>query len=315
MPIAIRWESVAAFRLRPWQFAALVIAVCAITIGSIYYYQSREKPLAELMRHLPPRDGITVYINLRALRDSGILERISGSSVTQEPEYRAFVQQTGFDYRQDLDSVLARFTPKVNYVLLTGRFHWRDLTEYAANSQGRCQGGYCQMAGSEPDRKISFLAVNSRILGLAVSASPGSAFDLTSKRPPLAEPPPPAPFWMRFSPSILRSNEKFPAGTRLFAKALGDADKVTLSIDLEGEQLVAKLEARAHSSLAAQSLLNQMTGLTELMKAYIARSGQKPNPADLSGVITGGTFTRQESVVRGRWPLDWAFIDALGGVG
>lgn len=302
-------------RPRPWQFVAFAVILCIVTIGSFYFYQSREKKLPELMRYLPPRDGITMYLDLRAVRDSGILDRISGAPVSQEPEYRAFVQQSGFDYRQDLDTVLARFTPKVSYILLTGRFRWDDLTRYVTSSGGQCHGGYCQMSGSEPDRKISFLAVNRRTLGLAVSATPGSAFDLAQKHPEQAGTLSSDPFWVSFTPSALRSNEKFPAGTRLFARALADADKVTISIGPEGGRLVAQLEAHAHSPLAAQSLLNQMTGLTDLVRNYIARLGQKPNPADLSGVLTGGSFSRKGNIVRGRWPLDWSFIDSLGGAG
>jgi hypothetical protein len=300
------------YRLRPWQVSVLVIVVCAITVGSIFLYQGREKPVSELIRYLPPGEGVILYLDLRALRNSGILDRITGSPVAQEPEYRAFVKQTGFDYRQDLDSVLARFTPVNTYLILTGRFQWNDLREYVLNSQGKCRNGYCQMAGSEPNRKISFLALNSRILGLAVGASPGAAYDFGIKRPRSGEAPPASPIWMTFSPAALRSSEKFPGGTQLFAKALADADRVTFTIGPEGQTLTAGLEARCHSSLAAQSLLNQMTGLTELVRTYIARSGQKPNPSDLSGVLTSGTFTRQDSVVRGRWPLEWAFVDALG---
>lgn len=292
-----------------------MVALCACTIGAVYYFQSREKKLPELMRYLPQREGITVYLNLRLLRDAGILDRINGAAVTQEPEYQAFVQQSGFDYRQDLDSVLARFTPKVNYILLTGRFRWRDLNRYVIQSGGQCQRGFCRMNGSEPDRKISFVAVNGRTLGLAVGPTPGSAYDLTKKRSEAAGPLPEEPVWLSFSPSALRSNEKFPAGTRLFAKALADADRVTLSIGFEGGKVMAKLEAQSHSSLAAQSLLNQMQGLTELVRSYLARSGQKPNPADMSGVVTSGEFSREGNVVRGRWPLEWSFIDALAGAG
>ncbi|MCX6619894.1 MAG: hypothetical protein NTY38_02210 [Acidobacteria bacterium] len=301
-----------AYRLRPWQFSALVIFLCAVIIGSVYFFQGRERTVAEQMRHLPAAEGVTLYLDLRALRSSGILARIAGAPGVQEPEYRAFVKQTGFDYRQDLDSVLARFTPGATYLILTGHFHWNELAAYVLNSQGQCRNGFCKMAGSEPDRQISFLAYTNRILGMAVSASPEAAFALAARRPASTELLPASPFWMTFSPSFLRSSEKFPGGTRLFAKALADADRVTLTVGQEGQQLAAGLEARCHSSLAAQSLLNQMTGLTELVRRFIARSGQTPNASDLSGVLTSGTFTRQENVVRGRWPLDWAFIDALG---
>jgi hypothetical protein len=262
---------------------------------------------------LPRADGVTLYLDLRALRNSGILDRITGEPVAQEPEYRAFVQQTGFEYRQDLDSVLAKFTPRGTYLILTGRFQWSDIAKYVVQSDGKCRNGFCEMAGSEPDRKISFLALNRRTLGLVVSTNSGAAFDFRTRRPLPSDPPPASPFWMTFSPAVLRTSEKFPSGTRLFAKALADADRVTLTVGQDGTHLVAGLEARCHSSLAAQSLLNQMIGLTELVRSYIARTGQKPNPSDLSGVLTGGTFTRQESVVRGRWPLEWGFVDALGG--
>ena len=49
-------------------------------------------------------------MNAAALRDAGMLDAILGNTVNEEADYRDFVSQTGFDYKTDLDQVLAKFT-------------------------------------------------------------------------------------------------------------------------------------------------------------------------------------------------------------
>ena len=53
---------------------------------------------------LPADRATLVYIDTDALRKSGLLDLLAGSKAAEEADYRKFVEQTGFDYRTDLDA-------------------------------------------------------------------------------------------------------------------------------------------------------------------------------------------------------------------
>ena len=57
----------------------------------------------------------------------------------------------------------------------------------------------------------------------------------------------------------------------------------------------------------------QLEEATELLKNLIAREKKKPNPSDLSGVLTSGAFRREDRRVLGRWPIDRRFLQSLTG--
>ena len=57
---------------------------------------------------------------LAAIRNSGLLEKLFGSTVGEEAEYKTFLQRTGFDYKRDLDTVLMSSASGVHYLLLKG---------------------------------------------------------------------------------------------------------------------------------------------------------------------------------------------------
>jgi hypothetical protein len=43
----------------------------------------------------------------------------------------------------------------------------------------------------------------------------------------------------------------------------------------------------------------------------IEREKLKPNPHDLSGLLTAGVFKQQDKRVTGHWPLDRGFVESL----
>ena len=61
------------------------------------------------------------------------------------------------------------FAPDGKYMLLKGRFDWKSLRGYVRGSDGLCNNSFCRMAGSTPDRRISFFPVQSNLMALAVS--------------------------------------------------------------------------------------------------------------------------------------------------
>ena len=66
---------------------------------------------ASLLMRLPTLDAAVVGIDFDTLRLGGVLGMLTGPKGGVEPEYQAFVRETGFDYTRDLDYVMASFSP------------------------------------------------------------------------------------------------------------------------------------------------------------------------------------------------------------
>ncbi len=100
-----------------------------------------------------------------------MLDLLAGSKAAEEPDYRRFVEQTGFDYRTDLDAVRGGVLHGDVYFALRGRFEWKQLAEYARDRRAESAvNAMCEMPASTPERHISFYPLKSDVLALAVSA-------------------------------------------------------------------------------------------------------------------------------------------------
>ena len=100
----------------------------------------------------------------------------------------------------------------------------------------------------------------------------------------------------------------------LAVKALEEAQVVTLGLHPGGTGGELRLRAECATETAAAGVENQLRGVTGVFRKYLENVQQKPNPADLSGILTTGTFSRQGLLVTGRWPLERAFLaNLLGG--
>jgi hypothetical protein len=64
----------------------------------------------------------------------------------------------------------------------------------------------------------------------------------------------------------------------------------------------------------AAVLKAQMESITALLKKFLRLEKQQPNTADLSGILTAGSFERSGTHVKARWPVPKAFVDALTGL-
>jgi hypothetical protein len=105
---------------------------------------------------------------------------------------------------------------------------------------------------------------------------------------------------------------RYPAGTRLFAKALESAERAVFTLSPAKGDLELAVKVTCQSEQAADALTAQLRGVTELLQKLIAREAQKPSSSDLSGLLTAGTFERRDRHVFGRWPVPRALIDSLG---
>ncbi|MEN6532969.1 MAG: hypothetical protein ABFD89_04860 [Bryobacteraceae bacterium] len=300
-------------KLHPVILLLIAVCVCAGVFGGIYWYRSHSDP-GELLSYFPRGEAVVLSVDAGALRRVGVLDMLAGSNVAEEPEYKAFVGKTGFNYRDDVDRILVSFQRESTYYLITGRFDWKKIRAYAIDQGGECRHSSCRMPGSVPTRNISFFPLRSGIMALAVSTSPWAAGNLTSRNP--GQPafrPPSDPVWLFVPASRLRDASRLPAGTRLFAKAMEPAEQLTLSLAARQGNFEALLDVTCRSTEDASLLSLQMQGVTELLRKLLARANQKPSPGDFSGVLAEGTFRHEEKRVIGRWPLRREFLESLAG--
>lgn len=301
------------FRWHNWMAAILVVAACVGIGGGLVWYRSRLiPPLSERMSRLPA-GGTVIQLDLESMRRSGLFALLSGGNVTEDPDYRSFVAATGFNYREDLDSVLLGFAGADVFVVATGRFDWKAIQTHTERSGGKCWNGVCRLPASTSPRVISFTPFTRGMIGMAVSSDEWAVVRLQNRTPsPLALPD--APVWVGGVGRTWSESASLPAGTKLFAKALEEAQVVTLGLHLGGTGAELRLRADCGTETAAAGVENQLRGVTGVFRKYLENVQQKPNPADLSGILTTGTFSRQGLVVTGRWPLERAFlVNLLGG--
>ena len=156
-------------KTRAWLVILLISTLCGLTLWGAIAYRSRALSPAAMLKRLPTDDAVVLYIDFSRLRAGGILQLLDGSKVGEDPEYQSFVRSTDFDYKQDLDAAIVAFAPKGRYMLLKGRFDWKSLIAYVHANDGKCNNSFCRLAGSSPEKRISFFPMQSNIMAMAVS--------------------------------------------------------------------------------------------------------------------------------------------------
>jgi hypothetical protein len=289
----------------------MVVALCVAAVAVARWWRvSIPYDGARLISALPQERATVVYLDTAQLRSSGLLALLAGSKASEEPDYRKFVDETGFDYRTDLDAVAAAFVNTGFYATLRGRFHWKQLTAYAESQGGECHYSVCSMLGSTTERNISFYPLKSDVLALAVSTDPRAVTSIGSggraQMPVLRD-----PVWISVPAAAFNRPDAFPAGTRAFLSPLAHAEKVIFAAGPQGDRLQLRLEVACATPQAAAELVKQFSGVTSLLKSMIERERMTPNRRDLSGVLVAGTFEQRQSTVIGTWPIERDFVEAL----
>jgi hypothetical protein len=297
-----------------WLLTAAIAALCCASIWTVVVLRSRPLDPAVLAKRMPVQDAVLLYIDFDALRRAGILEKFGGSKVAEEPEYQAFVRETEFDYKQDLNSAMVAFAPTGKYLLLSGRFDWRSLHSYVKKQDGTCYNSFCQLAGSTEERHISFFPLKPKLMAMAVSPDNAAAIRLQAVTPGPAPEVPDAPVWLAIPASVLNARQSLPGNTGILAGALRGAGALTLAFSPEGDGAAAKLNVRCGSEKHASEIARQLSETTAALRDAMAREHQQPNAADFSGVLAAGTFRSEGARVYGRWPIGRSFLEnVLGG--
>ena len=300
-------------KIRAWLLILLMLALCGGALWGVIWYRSRFLSPAAMLKRLPTDDAVVLYIDFRRLRDGGILELLDGSKVGKDPEYQSFVRQTDFDYRHDLDAAMVAFAPKGKYMLLRGRFDWKSLKSYVQGNDGKCHNSFCNLAGSSPEKRISFFPMQPNLMAMAVSDDDVAALRMNTVDARGDAEIPNAPIWISIPPSVVKSGQILPPGTQMFARSLERAQAVTLAIVQEGDHFAAKLNVRCASDADASALAADLNKTTGLLRDMIEREHQKANPADLSGFLTSGAFRSEGARVSGYWRIMRALIENLLG--
>jgi len=297
----------------------VVGAFILLCLGAIWFVAHRranriDTP-AGLLSRLPAKDAVVLSIDFAALRRAGLIDMLARSKTPEEPAYQQFVAKTEFDYKQDLDLALASFGPKGKFFLLRGRFNWTSLSAYAKSENGSCFNTLCRMAGSTPERRISFFPVQPAIMALAVAAVPDAASWMMGPAADARQISPSAdPVWISFTGSALRQQTSLPTGSQIFAQEMERADEVMLSLGPKGPDFQLTLAARCRSERDAALLQAELEHDTQMLRNLIARENRTPNPGDLSGTLTSGTFSHTDQRVWGYWPVAHKYIaDTLSG--
>jgi hypothetical protein len=305
----------ARFQLR--QLVVLLLVACALAAGGIYWFRARRPAQsADLVAYLPTANASVIYIDVDALRKAGILAMLAGSKTAEEPDYRQFVEETKFDYRQDLDAVAAALKDGRIYLALHGRFHWDDLKNYAARQNGSCHNDFCVVPGSQPNRRISFYPLRSDVMAMAIGPDDFAAYQVASQagKPVIATPK--DPMWAIIPAISLQSMDTLPAAAKAFVPALQGAEQIVFSVGADpNQQLQLGVHVTCKDATAATALLSQFETITKALRDLLAHQHHKPDPADFSDVLVAGSFKRDERQVYGAWPIPRAFVDAIAGSG
>jgi hypothetical protein len=300
-------------RVRPWALALGMVALSLAFLALLEWRRQRADSIdTALVTRLPLRDTVQFYMDVQALRQSGLLELVAGSRAAEETDYRRFVETSGFDYREDLDAIFVSYRQGRWYCLLRGRFDWQQLRRYAAEAGGACVNGYCQVRASQPNRYVSFYALQNNVLALGISNNPNAAYAMANRysdRPPEDEMR--HPVWVRVASTAVNDSDSLPAGARPLVSALRRTERATLSLGPAGDGFEVLLRARCPTDADAEQVRTLLAGMTDMLRKFLQRGNVSGNPRDLSGVLAGGAFRREGTTVHGRWPVQRVFLEAL----
>jgi hypothetical protein len=300
---------------RPSRIALFALAALLLAGGAAAWYRIHSSrrffDQRNLLSRFPAEDALAMSIDVSALRSAGLLQQ---SATATEPEYKQFVDSTGFDYRRDLDSLVSSFSRSGTYFIARGRFNWTKLRNYAALQGGSCYQDLCRVQGSRPERHISFLPLRNDALALAVSTNDLAATALTKIGQPVTGDIPTAPAWILVPGTELRRQDALPPEMHLVLSALSSADRVVItfgpSAGATGPIIEAQLQATCRTQADAGILVSQLRSTTALLKDALLRDKNRSND-EFATALTAGRFDQNDRRVTAHWPVGKGFIDAL----
>lgn len=283
----------------PWTLVLLLVSGCAAVLGGLWYFRSG-RPLSpgEIVSHLPPTAEVTGFIDVGLLRESGVLDVLAGDPAAEEADYRRFVDETGFDYRADLDQVAFALRGGNSYAVASGRFEWDLLRNYATNQTGICRFGVCRIGGAGSARRISFFMLRPNVLA-AGTGEEWAAAEL-GKSSVQVTTLPQYPAWVRFSSRAL-TGSYLPASLSAWLKELGDPKSVIFSAGTASGLLYVRMEAETTAAGKATAAVARLKEASEALGKLAANSSRAPAP--LAELLANGDYSTDKNTVVARWRI------------
>lgn len=296
----------------------MAVGIAVVGFGTYAFRHRFVKANAEMLRYLPVTlagHGVTTfYVDVAALRRAGALSLVTGSTVG-DSEYQGFVRQTQFDYSKDLDALAGATDGELMFSILRGRFNWARLRSYATGHGGNCEREICTVPTSRQKQFLSFTSIQPDVLSIALSPERFAVTTIDPPGHPVRDPLPTAPVWVRVSETVLKNPGTLPAGLRIFAISLQSAESVILSLGPAPSNGPAafrlELDAQCQNRTAADTMRTQLDIDTKLLKLELTRERAKASDADLTGLLTEGSFQVIEKRVLGTWPVKPQLVKAL----
>ena len=292
---------------------AVILAVAGAFIGIQRFRYRLVRSDADLFRLLPAQDDPTLfYASVAALRDAGYLRMLEGTKLKQEGDYTQFVQQSGFNYAKDLDAVAGAVKGERILVLLRGRFRWKMIEQYAKKHSGSCEAERCNIATSTPGRWANLQLIQPDVLALTLNNERQAASIRLAKQDSVQVSD--APVWVRLSNKVLANPAELPMAFRMVAISLQSSDSVVLSLrpaDASGTAFSIQLDATCANAATAETARTQLQQTTNMLKVELAREHKQADPADLTGLLTAGTFQIVETRLVGSWPVRRELLASL----
>ena len=267
----------------------------------------------DLLRFLPKTDATIYFADAGALRQGGFLKLIEGAQAKVESDYHAFVRETGFDYTRNIDAVAGASEKQGWQLVVRGQFDWRRLREYTARHGGRCERDTCRAPTSVPLREASFRSIQPDVMVLAIGG-PGITAETMHRGPEPALTPANAPVWVRPSHDLLANPTELPLALRIFAISLESADSVLVSLKAaaaNNDAFLIEVDAAFPNQPAADTARTQLDINTKMLKLELTREHRQPEPSDLTGLLTSGTFESAHQHLIGSWPVRKELLQSL----
>lgn len=294
---------------------ALVFLTIAAALGIDYYRHRFVRTNEDLFALLPQGDETRFFADVKLLRGAGMLKLLNGTKIQRDPDYENFVRETGFDYANDLDVLAGVAQDQQLFFLLKGRFHWNQLRQYASAHGDTCAGDICKVSNIKDNRWTGFRSIQPDVLALSIGTNPNGINQLRPSSRKFIAPLPPQPVWISLSDSLLKNPVGLPLPLRIFAVSLQSAYPVVLSLDAAAEGTGAafklQLDATCDTEAAAETIRSQWEIQTKMLKLELAKEHHQPSPADLTGLLTAGSFQVVNRHFIGIWPVRTELLQAL----
>jgi len=297
-----------------WTISAGVLLLAALFVGFYVFRHRFVRSDSDMFSLLPAGNATVCFVDVAQIRRAGMLNLLSGTQPDLEGEYKSFIEQTGFNYARDIDAAVGWSDEEQFLLVLRGRFDWTRLNRYASTHGGTCSDDLCRVPSGRPGKMLSFTSIQPDVLGVALSSDSSAAKLLAPHEGRASIVQPQEPAWVKLSQTLLRDPTALPVPLRIFAIAVQSAESVMISLGpgpSGNGSLQLKLDASCQNVAAAETIRNQLELQTRMLTLELTREHRQADRADLTGLLTSGTFQVVNRRVVGFWPLHPELLKSL----